>query len=67
MVLTLTPYLSLPLVPEIIQHEAAMNFEDEVGHVVYKSVAEDFIYGSVDGAEPGLWGEVRRPRVIYRA
>lgn len=45
-----------PLVPEIIQHEAAMHFGDEVGHVVYKSVAEDFAYGSVDGVEPGLWG-----------
>ena len=33
-----------------------MNFGGEVGHVVYKSVAEDFVYGSVDGVEPDLWG-----------
>jgi len=45
-----------PLVPEIIQHEAAMHFGDEVSHVVYKSVAEDSAYGSVDGVEPGLCG-----------
>ena len=47
---------STPLVPEIIQHEAAMHFGDEVGHVVYKSVAKDFAYGSVDEVEPGLRG-----------
>jgi hypothetical protein len=35
------------LVPEIIQHEAAMHFVDEVGHVVHNSVAEGFAYGSV--------------------
>jgi hypothetical protein len=39
------------LVPEIIQHEAAMHFRDEVGHIVHKSSAEDFIYRSVDGAK----------------
>jgi hypothetical protein len=45
-----------PLVPEIIQHEAAMHFGDEESHVVYKSMAEDFAYGSVGGVEPGLCG-----------